>query len=186
MSFNILLRSYMESDPIGKAIFILLFALSIITWVVLLSKAKTFILAKRELKQSRLNSSGPFSILFQEAQKSHPKLEEHLDMIAQIEIKKLEQNLFILQTIVSLAPFVGILGTVWGILISLFEMRHHSSSLGNSAIIAGLSTALGTTVLGLIIAIPALIGYNALKSASRSLYSDMQVFSHNLIHGQVR
>jgi biopolymer transport protein ExbB/TolQ len=173
MSFNILLRSYMESDPIGKAIFMLLFALSIITWVVLLSKAKTFILAKRELKQSRLNSSGPFSILFQEAQKSHPKLEEHLDMIAQIEIKKLEQNLFIL-------------GTVWGILISLFEMRHHSSSLGNSAIIAGLSTALGTTVLGLIIAIPALIGYNALKSASRSLYSDMQVFSHNLIHGQVR
>ena len=98
-----------------------------------------------------------------------------------MELKKLDDNLFILHTIVSLAPFVGILGTVWGILISLFEMRGHSSALSNSAIISGLSTALGTTVLGLIIAIPALIAYNFLKNAHRTFYSQMQDFSHYLL-----
>ena len=111
-----------------------------------------------------------------------------LDLIAQdlastvsYETKKIEQGLFILNTSTSLAPFLGILGTVWGILISLFEMQKGSSSFSNTIIIQGLSTALATTVIGLLIAIPALIGHSYLKSIARSIHMDMGLFCNDLI-----
>lgn len=96
------------------------------------------------------------------------------------EMKKIENGLFILNSSVSLAPFLGILGTVWGILISLFEMQK-GSSFSNSVIIQGLSTALATTVIGLLIAIPALVGYAHLKSVSKSLALDLGLFCNELI-----
>ena len=111
-----------------------------------------------------------------------------LDLISQdlasavaYETKKIEQGLFILNTSTSLAPFLGILGTVWGILISLFEMQKGSSSFSNTIIIQGLSTALATTVIGLLIAIPALIGHSYLKSIARSIHMDMGLFCNDLM-----
>jgi biopolymer transport protein TolQ len=96
------------------------------------------------------------------------------------EMKKVENGLFILNSSVSLAPFLGILGTVWGILISLFEMQK-GASFSNTVIIQGLSTALATTVIGLLIAIPALIGYAYLKSVAKSVYIDLGVYSQELV-----
>ena len=95
--------------------------------------------------------------------------------------KSLEKNLFILSTVVTVAPFLGLLGTVWGILLT-FAGLQQGSSLGSSQLImGGLSTALATTVLGLIIAIPALIGYNYLKNRIRELHGEMEDFSAELI-----
>ncbi|MFN4173661.1 MAG: MotA/TolQ/ExbB proton channel family protein [Parachlamydiaceae bacterium] len=94
--------------------------------------------------------------------------------------KDLEKNLFILSTIVTLAPFLGLLGTVWGILNSFSEMQAVSSA-GSQSVLSGLSLALATTVLGLLDAIPALIGYNYLKNASRDFETDMQSFSNEMI-----
>ena len=93
----------------------------------------------------------------------------------------LAKNLFILSTIVTLAPFLGILGTVWGILISLSSMQASVSSLGNAGVLEGLSTALATTVLGLVIAIPALISYNYLKNMHELVYQEMQYFGSNIL-----
>jgi len=98
------------------------------------------------------------------------------------EAKQLEKNLFILGTIVSLAPFVGILGTVWGILLSFGEMQKGGSLNANALMLNGISTALATTVLGLVIAIPALISYNYLKSSLKELYLDMNNFSNTLLN----
>lgn len=94
---------------------------------------------------------------------------------------KLSKNLFILSTVVSLAPFLGILGTVWGILISLSSMQESISTLGNSGVLAGLSTALATTVLGLVIAIPALISFNYLKNCHQLVMQEMDLLAHDLI-----
>lgn len=94
--------------------------------------------------------------------------------------KAIEKNLFILSTIVTLAPFLGLLGTVWGILNSFSEMQAVSSA-GSQSVLSGLSLALATTVLGLLDAIPALIGYNYLKNASRDFETDMQSFSNEMI-----
>jgi biopolymer transport protein TolQ len=95
--------------------------------------------------------------------------------------KALEKNLFILSTIVTLGPFLGLLGTVWGILLTFSELQSRGISSSNSAMLAGLSMALATTVIGLVVAIPALVGYNYLKNAGREYRRDMEDFSQLLL-----
>ena len=75
--------------------------------------------------------------------------------------KILEKNLFVLSTIAALGPFLGLLGTVWGILLTFSQLNIRGGS--NAAMLSGLSMALATTVIGLVVAIPALVGYNYLK-----------------------
>ncbi len=110
---------------------------------------------------------------------------EHLEARAQItlsnEAKRLEKNLFVLSTIAPLAPFVGLLGTVWGILVSLNEMQKEAVTHANAAVLSGLTTALATTVIGLLIAIPALISYNYLRNQLKDVCTDMEDFSSLLL-----
>jgi biopolymer transport protein TolQ len=70
---------------------------------------------------------------------------------------------------------------VWGILITFGELQAGHSVSSNSIILGGLSTALTTTVLGLLIAIPALIAYNYLKNLSHHFTTEMRDFSHFLL-----
>ena len=92
------------------------------------------------------------------------------------QVRKLEKNLFLLPTIVTLAPFLGLLGTVWGILVTFSELQMHSGA--NNAILGGLSMALATTVFGLVVAIPTLIAHNYIKNNIRQYETDMEHFSH--------
>ncbi len=108
-------------------------------------------------------------------------LESHVLTTISSQTKLLEKNIFILSTIVTLAPFLGLLGTVWGILVSFGELHTGVSAGSNSVILAGLSTALATTVLGLLIAIPALISHNYLKNTLKDLSSDMEDFLYLLL-----
>ncbi|KAF3362649.1 putative TolQ protein [Chlamydiales bacterium STE3] len=96
------------------------------------------------------------------------------------ESKHLEQNLFILATIITLAPFLGLLGTVWGILTTFSELQAQGGP-AHQTVLNGLSLALATTVLGLIDAIPALIGYNYLKNSLKDFETDMISFSRELL-----
>ena len=95
--------------------------------------------------------------------------------------KQLEKHLFILSTIVTLAPFLGLLGTVWGILVAFNELQSGASIGSSTALLGGLSTALTTTVLGLLIAIPALVGFNYLKNVIRNFKSEMDNFGNDLL-----
>jgi biopolymer transport protein TolQ len=97
------------------------------------------------------------------------------------QVKQLEKNLFILSTIVSLAPFLGLLGTVWGILMTFSELQSTAGGATNQMVIGGLSLALATTVLGLINAIPALIGYNYLKNTIQEFETEMEGFSIEIL-----
>lgn len=108
-------------------------------------------------------------------------VETHVLTTISAQTKRLEKNLFILSTIITLAPFLGLLGTVWGILITFSELGQGASASSNMAVLGGLSTALATTVLGLIIAIPALISYNYLKNTIRHYSSDMEEFLYQLL-----
>ena len=103
----------------------------------------------------------------------------HMEISAQH--KAVEAHLFILSTAVTLAPFLGLLGTVWGILMTFSQLQTKGFALSNSAMLAGLALALTTTVAGLLIAIPALVGYNYLKNSSREYRRDMEQFSRVLL-----
>lgn len=105
----------------------------------------------------------------------------HLSATIGTETKKLEKHLFILATIVSLAPFLGLLGTVWGILTTFSEMQMQTGTGNQQMVLGGISLALGTTVLGLIDAIPALVGYNYLKNEVQQFDSDLRGFSTRVL-----
>jgi biopolymer transport protein TolQ len=101
----------------------------------------------------------------------------HLSTQMAQQINHLEKHLYILSTTVSLAPFLGLLGTVWGILTSFSELQAQSTQM----VLGGLSLALATTVLGLLVAIPALIGYNYLKNNIRDFSMEMEGFSNEIL-----
>jgi biopolymer transport protein TolQ len=105
----------------------------------------------------------------------------HTLQAANRQLKVLEKHLFVLPTAAALAPFLGLLGTVWGILLTFSQLQSRGFAASNGAMLTGLSLALATTVLGLIVAIPALVGYNYLKNGLREYRRDLDDFSHELL-----
>jgi biopolymer transport protein TolQ len=92
----------------------------------------------------------------------------------------LEHFLVILATTVSAAPFLGLLGTVWGILEAFHTMGARGST-GVSAFGPGISEALITTVAGLVVAIPALLGYNFIGARIRELAGEADAFTADFL-----
>ncbi len=219
------LTAFATADGFGKLIFLSLFALSIVSWVILVHKFlllkkieagsmqfASFIKEQKEnlfhLKEHHMpktDTPHPFkSIYFSLKKKTQDFLAKNQyfqkssnapvylsntdvhavqnDVSASIakSCKELEKNLFILSTIVTLAPFLGLLGTVWGILVAFNELQGGASLGSSTALLGGLSTALTTTVLGLLIAIPALVGYNYLKNTIKHYSKEMEDFGSYL------
>lgn len=82
----------------------------------------------------------------------------------------LTRNLTLLATIGTNAPYIGLLGTVGGIMLTFLEISQ-GDLVSTSAIMSGLALALKATALGLIVAIPAIVGYNLLLRKSEVLLS---------------
>ena len=92
---------------------------------------------------------------------------------------RLERGLSFLATVASSAPFVGLFGTVWGIYHALLAIG--ASGQGTLDKVAGpVGEALLMTGLGLAVAIPAAISYNAFVRANRSLLADLNAFAHDV------
>jgi biopolymer transport protein TolQ len=108
-------------------------------------------------------------------------LETHASSTISSLTKYLEKNLYVLSTIVTLAPFLGLLGTVYGILTTFTELKAVGAGGSNQVILGGLSLALSTTVLGLLDAIPALIGYNYLKNLVHEFDAEMERFATDVL-----
>ena len=87
----------------------------------------------------------------------------------------LEKHLPFLATVASVSPYIGLFGTVWGIMNS-FRGLAGASQATLSAVAPGISEALVATAIGLFAAIPALIAYNRFISESDSLYSNFEGF----------
>ena len=81
---------------------------------------------------------------------------------AQIEISKLEKNLNLLASVPSLAPMLGLLGTVIGLIMAFFSMSNAEGSFSPKTLSEGIYTALGQTAMGLAVAIPSNFFYNLL------------------------
>lgn len=109
-------------------------------------------------------------------------VEAHADVTLTDQSQLLERHLFILSTVVHLAPLLGLLGTVWGITITFSELQGHAVASTNQLVLGGLSMALTTTVLGLVVAIPALIGNSFLHNALKNIRTEVESFAQEVLN----
>jgi len=120
------------------------------------SMAALFVAAMREWKRSLESEVHSFSGL-------QMRIEKVMDVTIAREIELLERGLLVLATVGSAGPFVGLFGTVWGIMTS-FQSIAASKNTSLAVVAPGIAQALFATAIGLVAAIPATIFYNKFAS----------------------
>ena len=116
------------------------------------SMAALFVAAMREWKRSFEGQSRSFAGL-------QMRIEKVMDVTIAREIERLERRLLVLATVGSAGPFIGLFGTVWGIMSS-FQSIAASKNTSLAVVAPGIAEALFATAIGLVAAIPATIFYN--------------------------
>jgi len=116
------------------------------------------------------------------------KLRDALDRRALNELSEMERHLIFLSTTASVAPFLGLLGTVWGIMSSFLSMGAQGTA-SIEVVGPGIAEALVTTIAGLAAAIPALVGYNLLvrqlhRKETRTDLFISRVIDHFIVQAQ--
>lgn len=112
--------------------------------------------------------------------KSMEHVKRSLERVVARESMRLESGLILLAVAVSGAPFMGLLGTVWGVMTAFADV----SALGSASLTAlapGVSGALVTTVAGLLVAIPSMFGYNWLVHNLRVMTVELDNFAQELV-----
>jgi biopolymer transport protein TolQ len=131
--------------------------------------ASLFVAAMREWKRSVQNVGSSFMGL-------QARIDKVLDVSIAREVERLESNLLFLATVASAGPFVGLFGTVWGIMTS-FRSIAASKNTSLAVVAPGIAEALLATALGLFAAIPALVAYNKLQGEVAKKQARMEGFA---------
>ncbi len=147
-----LLSLFSGRDLMTLSVSLILVAASIMSWALIIEKIRLWRHQKRH----------PVSI----------KAGDNLDTIADKLIRPFDKNLWFLSMVSYVAPFVGLFGTVWGVMDS-FAAIGVNQSVSIGVIAPGLAVALGTTALGLIAAVPAAIAYNIFSKKADDLYESL-------------
>ena len=128
-----------------------------------------FIAAMREWKRSHeRGAKSPIGL--------HTRIDKVLDVTVARETDRLERGLLVLATVGSSAPFVGLFGTVWGIMNS-FQAIATSKNTNLAVVAPGIAEALFATAIGLVAAIPAVIAYNKFSNDMARQVTRMESFS---------
>ena len=106
--------------------------------------------------------------------------EEAIAGTLSMERLKLERGLIVLGTTGSNAPFVGLFGTVWGIMKAFKELAQNEAEAA-SAVMVGISQALVATAAGLFVAIPAVVMYNVFQRRNKELLTRVESVSHLML-----
>jgi biopolymer transport protein TolQ len=133
------------------------------------SMAALFVAAMREWKRSvegNIRALGGIQL----------RVEKVMDVTISREMERLERSLLFLATVGSTAPFVGLFGTVWGIMTS-FQAIAVSKNTSLAVVAPGIAEALFATALGLLAAIPAVIAYNKFSADSARLAQRLEAFA---------
>ena len=190
-----LLQLFLRADFVVKSVIIILIASSIYSWALIFDKYKLFKKInsstsdfedkfwKSKSAESFNNtlpakSEDPMVIIFKTAMSELVKtkskssavqtarVERILEISTDNQIKNIEKNFTFLATVGSTAPFIGLFGTVWGIMNS-FQSIAISRNTSLAIVAPGIAEALFATALGLLAAIPAVIAYNKFNSDSK-------------------
>ena len=206
MSGDTVLTLIFKAGPVVKFVLLLLLFSSIVSWAIIIHKQKMLSkIAKetnlfnvayarskdweslyhstKELKLSPLANLFRTAYSLDDAESS--ELRRSLRRITAVEASGLEKNLSFLATTGSTAPFIGLFGTVWGIMNSFMSIgRVGAASL--AVVAPGIAEALIATAAGLAAAIPAVIAYNYYLSMANRNITMMEDFSQELIEHRVR
>jgi biopolymer transport protein TolQ len=133
------------------------------------SMAALFVAAMREWKRSYESGGRSVAGLQQ-------RIDKVLDVTISREVERLESKLLVLATVGSAGPFIGLFGTVWGIMTS-FQSIAASKNTSLAVVAPGIAEALFATAIGLVAAIPAVIFYNKFSSQVTRQASRMEGFA---------
>ncbi|MBX9827504.1 MAG: MotA/TolQ/ExbB proton channel family protein [Xanthobacteraceae bacterium] len=175
------IQLFMQAGPIGKSVILMLLAASIWCWVLIIESAWGVARLRKAIAASRGQSQGTAAALLapvaeagrQAASLSIPgeslgearaRVTEAMSRAAQHLLNAIEGGLPNLAVISSVAPFVGLFGTVWGIMAS-FSAIATAKDTSLAVVAPGIAEALAATAIGLAAAIPATIGYNRIGSS---------------------
>lgn len=111
----------------------------------------------------------------------HERVKEAIENAGRQEISKLEKGLSVLASIAGIAPLLGFLGTVTGMISAFMTIQDLAGSANPSDLAGGIWEALITTAFGLIVGIPALALYNYFLSAVKKLVGDMETVANDVV-----
>ena len=202
-----LLSLFIRADIVVKTVIILLIACSIYSWAVIIEKIRLFKKineSTEEFETKFWNSKSaesfynnlptnivdPMALVFKDAMQSLLKRKSKTDMnnrIATIletsiekQISNITKGFTFLATVGSTAPFIGLFGTVWGIMNS-FQSIAISRNTSLAIVAPGIAEALFATALGLLAAIPAVIAYNKFNNDSVKYNQKLENFSRRFL-----
>ncbi|MCD6496709.1 MAG: MotA/TolQ/ExbB proton channel family protein [Deltaproteobacteria bacterium] len=130
-----------------------------------------------ELAQSDMVPARIGAVALNEMTRTPEAAQEVVESRMLEEKRALERGLNFLGTVGSNAPFVGLFGTVLGI-VKAFADLGHTKAAGPQVVMAGISEALVATAVGLLVAIPAVVAYNAFKGKVKTILTDSQILVH--------
>jgi biopolymer transport protein TolQ len=198
---------FLRADFIVKSVILMLIGCSIYSWAVIIEKFRLFKkinLESEEFEEKFWKSKSaetfynslpadienPTALLFKDTMqsllkaKSKTNLNERMASILEVniekQISKIDKGFTFLATVGSTAPFIGLFGTVWGIMNS-FQSIAISRNTSLAIVAPGIAEALFATALGLLAAIPAVVAYNKFNNDSKKYSQRLENFSRRFL-----
>jgi len=198
---------FIRADFIVKSVILMLIGCSIYSWAIIIEKFRLFKKINTEsdgfeekfwksksaetfYNSLPVNLENPMALLFKESMetllkvKNKTNLNERLSSVLEVNIEKqmvrLEKGFTFLATVGSTAPFIGLFGTVWGIMNS-FQSIAISRNTSLAIVAPGIAEALFATALGLLAAIPAVVAYNKYNNDSKKYSQKLENFSKRFL-----
>ena len=200
-------KLFIRADVIVKSVILILIASSIYSWAIIIEKIKLFKKINKTTEEFEnkfwksksaetfynnlpTNVDDPMANVFKNSMqvllksKRSSNLNEKMSRMLEINVEqqmsKIEKSYTFLATVGSTAPFIGLFGTVWGIMNS-FQSIAISRNTSLAIVAPGIAEALFATALGLLAAIPAVVAYNKFNSDSKKYTQKLENFSKRLL-----
>tara|TARA_B100000287_G_C20454172_1_gene710734 strand:- start:4 stop:678 length:675 start_codon:yes stop_codon:yes gene_type:complete len=198
---------FLRADFIVKSVIIILIASSVYSWAIIFDKFMMFRKINKESEEFEdkfwksksaetfynslpSNLENPMAQLFKDSMqavmksRSKTNLSQRLENILEVNVEKqmnvVNAKFTFLATVGSTAPFIGLFGTVWGIMNS-FQSIAISRNTSLAIVAPGIAEALFATALGLLAAIPAVVAYNKFGNDSKKYSQKLENFSKRFI-----
>ena len=202
-----IINLFIRADIIIKTVILILIASSIYSWAIIFEKLNMFKKINKSTTEFEskfwksksaesfynnlpANYDDPMANLFRSSMETmlkarrssnlNEKMSRMLEINIERQMEKIEKSYTFLATVGSTAPFIGLFGTVWGIMNS-FQSIAISRNTSLAIVAPGIAEALFATALGLLAAIPAVVAFNKFSSDSKKYFQKLESFSKRLL-----